>query len=371
MTTPGRPTSPQISSRGSFPNPVDIQNEHPPSSAVSSRMTDIDESEDGDGQQASSGRVLGQTGPVGEPGLPPSRPSSIATGQSSKRRTWGQAPPSRRGHVPAFGPGSVAGSIGTRPGTASSRTHVPSLTANAFFRPMSSQRLQAQRGQRPPSLVIAQSSLRRESGSEAARSSYRLSDSTSIPPFGLTPDHDHVPPASRGTDVTADIPDRTTANTSPTGAETVRSQQESITPLQGFHKRPTHLDLNKQSKGVSNSGVPTPGKSPRSFRSSFIIPSRGAASVSNRPQGQGHEKLSSAASSPRMTRDERKEDVKKELGKNHEYFTGNTVFCWGGRLQNARDRPINIFTGLLIVLPTALFFAYSYVEPSAYVKMEF
>jgi len=79
---------------------------------------------------------------------------------------------------------------------------------------------------------------------------------------------------------------------------------------------------------------------------------------------QGHEKLGSTDSSPRLgpsppQATKTKEEVKKELGRNYEYFTGNTVFCWGGRLQNARDRPINIITGLLVIIPAALFFAFS------------
>ena len=53
------------------------------------------------------------------------------------------------------------------------------------------------------------------------------------------------------------------------------------------------------------------------------------------------------------------EEVKKELGKNHQYFSGNTVFCWGGRFQNTRDRPVNIATGLAFVLPSGLFFGFS------------
>lgn len=77
-------------------------------------------------------------------------------------------------------------------------------------------------------------------------------------------------------------------------------------------------------------------------------------------RSQGHEKLSSAASSPGLAQQEAtKKEVKKELGKNYEYFTGNTVFCWGGRLQNARDRPINIATGLMVLVPTGLFFGFS------------
>jgi palmitoyltransferase ZDHHC9/14/18 len=53
------------------------------------------------------------------------------------------------------------------------------------------------------------------------------------------------------------------------------------------------------------------------------------------------------------------------LGKNYEYFTGNTIFWGSGRFQNSRDKPVNIATGILIVLPVALFLAYSYVMSSA------
>ncbi|OCL13736.1 zf-DHHC-domain-containing protein [Glonium stellatum] len=336
-------------------------------------MTDIPASEDGDGtntrgprsnRNSGSGRVQTQTGPVGEPGLPPSRPSSIATAQSSNQRRWSQAPPSRRGGgAQGLGPGSVTGSVGgaSRPNTSASRTHVPSITSHAFFRPMSSQRLQAQRGQRPTSILGTTSSYH-EGQSDSGSNPYRQSSGSNptirgAAPLGLHHDLDGPPPPSRGTDITdRDMPDRTTANTTPTGAETVRSRGESITPLQK-PTRPTHLDLSNVHKTGSGK-LPTPTKSPRSFRSSFILPSRGAGSVQMRPQG--HEKLSSAESSPRLARKEAaKQEVKKELGKNHEYFSGNTVFCWGGRFQNTRDRPINILTGLIVVVPAALFFAFS------------
>jgi palmitoyltransferase ZDHHC9/14/18 len=170
------------------------------------------------------------------------------------------------------------------------------------------------------------------------------------------------PPPSRGTDITdRDMPDRTTANSTPTGAETVRSRDESITPLQ--RPRPQHLDLTNAHRGDAGK-IPTPGKSPRSFRSSFLLSSRDGRNTQMRPN-QGHEKLTSAESSPRLTRKEASRAVvKKELGKNHEYFTGNTAFCWGGRLQNTRDRPVNIATAILIILPAGLFFGFSFVCPA-------
>ncbi|KAF2205892.1 hypothetical protein GQ43DRAFT_384882 [Delitschia confertaspora ATCC 74209] len=306
--------------------------------------------------------VVGMSGPVGEPGLPPSRRTSVATTHSGgNQQRWSQALHLRRGP-------SVGGSGGgqSRPTTAASRTHVPNLAGHAFFRPMSSQRLQAQRGQRPPS-YLGQSSMYSEgtsdTGSNLNRQSFASNQTmkNTLGLVGLHHDSDHqYPPPSRGTDVTdRTIPDRTTANTTPTGVETVRSGGESITPLQRpTQSRPTHLDLSHAQK-QEPSKLPTPSKSPHSFRSSFLLPSRGTGSNQKGPQ-PGHEKLSSAASSPRMSKKEiTKQAVQKELGRNYEYFSGNTVFCGGGRLQNTRDRPVNIATALLILVPAGLFFGFS------------
>jgi palmitoyltransferase ZDHHC9/14/18 len=42
----------------------------------------------------------------------------------------------------------------------------------------------------------------------------------------------------------------------------------------------------------------------------------------------------------------------------HQYFEGNTFFCLGGRFQNSRQRPINIATGSMIVVPCVLFLVF-------------
>lgn len=366
-----RPTSP-ASERSTFPDPIDtigragLGGQHA-SSVISSQM-----SEDGDAvgtvggrsrpqSKTVSGTVQGATGPVGEPGLPPSRPTSMATaGSNSANKSLAQQhpPPSRRGlGQQNLGPGSAAGS---RPTTGTSRTHVPSLTSHAFFRPMSSQRLQTQRGQRPPSLV-GQNKAQRDGTDDDAQSRYSVGTQPTIrgKRYSDYEAHPMPPPPSQGTEF-SEQPDRTTANTSPTGADTVRSRGESLVPLQQQKGTLAPIDVSKSYKG-SAGALPTPQKSPRSFRSSFILPSRGSrgAVPDMRPQ-TGHEKLSSTASSPRLpTQEDSKQTTKMELGKNYQYFTGNTVFCWGGRLQNTRDRPINIATGIMIVLPSALFFGFS------------
>lgn len=239
------------------------------------------------------------------------------------------------------------------------------LAAHGFFRPMSSQRLQQQRTQRPNS-HLSHGSVVSDTTLDSAGNPYRQSIGSTSQTIregailGLHPDVDLRPPPSRGTDVTdRDMPDRTTANTTPTGAGTVRSRDESITPLQ--RPQPPRLDLTGTHASPTASQaakLSTPAKSPRSF-SSFMLSARDGRTTPMRPH-QGHEKLTSAASSPRLARQEATTAaVKRELGKNHQYFSGNTVFCWGGRLQNTRDRPVNIATAFMILLPSGLFFGFS------------
>lgn len=310
-------------------------------SIISSRMTDI-ASEDGG----------------------TSRPVSALSSQP----TGSQPPPSRRGPPPlssllarsSLAAGSSRGP--SRPQSSASRisrTHVPSLTSHAFFRPMSSQRLQAQRGGRPN--TTQGQSLASEDGhsdvASQARRSVGSNPTIRLGPF-MPPDNDDPPP-SRGTEFTDPaIPDRATSNASPTGNATLRSLGESVKLLQNrsLHPGPTHLDLGKNYK--SGAAKDPPQKSPRSFRSGF----RRSNKNEGQPhvEGQGHERLSSAPSSPRSAAPKvPTPPPRSSLGKNYEYFSGNTVFCWGGRLQNSRDRPINIATGVVLVVPAVLFFVYS------------
>jgi len=272
--TPVRNSGRESQDTASFPNPVDI-GERPGSRArapsiASTRVTDFG---DGDGEregaamggasprrlpQSLIGRVHGLTGPAGEPGLPPSRPSSATTAKSGA---------GRRTH------GSYAGSTGAasfRPATSNSRTHVPSLTSQAFFHPMSSQRLQAQRGQRPMSYMGATPPIAQETPAQAdtRATGNRTSNGSghnirgSGPGFlGLT--HEEQRPTTRGTDVTThDMPDRGTGNTSPNGAETLRSMGESEHPLSGlevgtFSFPETMNILLPNSTNLDQKGTPT------------------------------------------------------------------------------------------------------------------
>jgi len=170
-------------------------------------------------------------------------------------------------------------------------------------------------------------------------------------------------PPSRGTEMTEqETNERVTANTSPTNEHyPTASLTESVRPLQRntTNAKGLSLNLDKSYKGAGV--IPTLVKTPHSFRSSFLLPSRGdpAPNSPNRST-QGREKLSSAASSPGLASFEaNKTALKKNLGSNYQYFNGNTVFFLGGRLQNARSRPINIATAVLFILPSVLYFIFS------------
>jgi len=105
----------------------------------------------------------------------------------------------------------------------------------------------------------------------------------------------------------------------------------------------------------------------RSLTSSFRRIGERTSGVLRPPAG--HEKISSrepSILSPQAFQTKAHEptveeytDMKAKAGNNWEYFDGNTVFCWGGRLQNARDKPISIITALLILVPSGLWFGFS------------
>lgn len=343
------PSYPQSPLNSSFPSPLPTSGSQQAPSIISSRMTDI-ASEDGNEFQKQVQATGGR--PNTAASVDPNRPGSA---MSSQTRPSTRAPPSRRGLGSpttiaswrmggAFeGPGgSMTNS--SRPPSATSRTsptHVPSLASHAFFRPMSSQRLQAQRGFRParvgpPSASVDGSS---EAGTNTNRHSM-VSDATSQQGPQIQHNND-IPPPSRGTEFT-EQDDGVAINASPTENATLQIKGESERPLRSRspHSRPMQLDIDNQGNG-----------SPKSFRANFH------RAAITRKETQGHERLSSSNNSPTFA--EKLPEAAPKTGINYQYFSGNTVFCWGGRLQNARDRPINLASGIIVVLPTILFLVYS------------
>lgn len=309
---------------------------------------------------AGASSVPSSTGPVGEPGLPPARPSSNA----SASRIGISAGPANRSAVP---PSSAGGRSSYQfdpspPPTSTSRTHVPNVISSAFLGPISSKRTQQdQPSQRPMSPPIQQPS--RRSNESAPRSHrHRNSNASIVTVDGqqksrplVDPDAPPVP-TSRGTDGTANTPTRETQpnvnriNSMESGASNM--------PLQS-----SKLPLNPlQLPGRTTSASLRPAKSPKSPTS--LTPSWGRGSRPHEPNTsrEGHTKLASAPPSPLYPSEKKFESHERvDVGRNYEYFSGNAVFLLSGRLINARQRPLNLLTALLAILPAVLFFIFSYV----------
>ncbi|EFX03105.1 dhhc zinc finger membrane protein [Grosmannia clavigera kw1407] len=367
-------------------------------SIISSRMTDMPEEVGGVPEDTATvgGSVAGDRS---------SRPPTARTGLSSARNSQllhqkRHSQPLRPGlsgkRYSASGSSVVSGSsaYGGRPASSATRSHVPSLTSHAFFHPMSSQKLQAQRGaiNRPRQsqlLQMQQEGAGDEAGTETGGNIMSHVQQSSF-----------ARPVSRGSEFTEqETVDRITANTSPTtGYYAAASLSDSVRPLQriqagassgfpvegegGAGRRgglTVRVDKTYKPSTVGNPLTPvrTP-RTPRSFRSSFLL---GAESAGANRDIQGGEKLESVASTPPQTmsaatsqahgRDRdwklaaagrRKPQDEAEItydGKNYQYFEGNTVFCLGGRFENTKSRPFNVATGTLVVVPSILFFVFS------------
>jgi palmitoyltransferase ZDHHC9/14/18 len=360
-------------------NPPDDDVPHPqfpqfppgPPSIISSRMTDI-ASEDGDHNAEEQTKAPNRRSYLATD----SRPGTARTARSGSRGGWSQPPSSRRGNLQRGSlTQSISGSVSSaRPISAASKSHVPSLTSHAFFHPMSSQKLQAQRGASRPSNL--QQSTTHDAPVYERAASPRLATASPVQRMAhhqstSMNEHDiHELPPSRGTENTEpETYDRNTANTSPThgGNYTANSPTESVRPLQRNHPDTQNLRVDVNASQSYNANALTPSRTPRSFRSSFMLSRSGSGAGNSNRNLAGAEKLSSAASSPQLTptapasRMDTATTVKDtpKLGRNHEYFEGNTVFCIGGRLQNTRHRPINIATGSFVVIPSILFFVFS------------
>ncbi|KAK3393034.1 DHHC palmitoyltransferase-domain-containing protein [Podospora didyma] len=343
-----------------------------PPSIISSRMTDIGTEDGGDleAQRSAAGQRRSAFYSDGQ-----SRPGTARTGMSS-RGPWAQPTPLRRGLSGKRGSisaSTASGSLGARPSSSTSRSHVPSLTSHAFFRPMSSQRLQAQRGASRPATMSRQQESPENAPAEVAGNPARhsLLSSLNARLEGQIDEAGELrSPPSRGTEMTEqETLDRITANTSPThGHNATASLTDSVRPLQRKPGDRRNLTVNVDKNYKLGGNLPTPIRTPRSFRSSFLLPGRIESHDGSNREIEGGEKLESVASTPHLPRQSRDSDRKAAVrtqkrdskpGHNYQYFEGNTVFCFGGRMQNTKHRPINIATGSLVVIPCILFFVFS------------
>lgn len=252
-------------------------------------------------------------------------------------------------------------------------SHVPLLTSNAFYHPLSSRKLQAQRGgQRPTTanqypVLQPDDNLDDDAASVGPNDTPQRSAFTPVAQLQRQPSDELVRlPPSRGTEVTEhETYERATANTSPTqGHEQTVSVSDSVRPL----RKPDAAKINQaidigQGHGDLAS-VPSPVQPPRSLRSSFLMPRRSDHGQIRSRSAEGAKKLSSEASSQvnnfdaqgRQRRSVQQAAPKQKTRRVHEYFDGNTKFFLGGRWQNAAQKPINISTGVFAVVPCVLFF---------------
>ena len=244
---------------------------------------------------------------------------------------------------------------------------------------MSSQRLQAQRAARPTSLVAntrpEDQEFEEEDRSRMHRNSTGLVLTSHFGQKALAHSEDEGAEgeevAEEGEEGEEEVAEEEEGKEDEASVKrSVKTAADDLTPLEesgpkkglisnryitgtdkSIDSYPQHRDRLRTDQAPS----PFRSNSPRSLVNGFS--KAGKQEQQSLRTVNGHEKLSSLDSStnPQYM----KEKVKSQLGNNWEYFQGNTIFCWGGRLQTARDRPISVITALLIVLPVALFFGFS------------
>ena len=295
------------------------------------------------------------TGPVGEPGLPPSRPSStgLVQAQRASVRSSGQPPSSRRGlsaFVRGTGRQPEVGDA-SRPKSPVNTTHVPTVNATGFSNPLSSRALQAQRSQRlgtgSPEPTGAMAPRIEESPERGPR--HRYSDaSVNTLRDGLPPPPEDAPPLplSRGTDGTQDFHNQAFSVASSTAPLTAKQSDRtlSVAPQASFAREPR-----------------TPLSPQRSLRNSLRLNSRTASW--QRGSQQQHQQLHSDPSSPANETNEKAPfpalKPPNGTGKNYEHYAGNALFFLGGRLLNTKAKPLSVATFSLTALPALLFFIFS------------
>ena len=256
-----------------------------------------------------------------------------------------RTPRARHGGRGPFGNVTYASSGASRPQSAVSRksaSHGLGVASQAFFRPMSSQQLQAHRGARP--LTGSSEDPRRLSVSTGPRASLESGDMDRS--YRAAP---LAPPSPEGSEATAREPQgHPFRSSSAADRDTVRSVADSSRPLHAPSQSRHEADRREMS---------TP-KTPKSYQEILSgsrarhppLPSEHRAANHARSSDDSNLGNSKAMSQPGTV---------LSRAKNYEYFTGNTCFCWGGRFQNARHRPVNLFTGLAIVAPMVLFYVFT------------
>jgi len=283
-------------------------------SVISSRMTDVDENDDLHAIEpalTSNRNSARSSYPVGRPFTRISvgeqidvttRPNTSTSNNNSILFSQSQPSRSRQG---------IHGSLRGRPTSPVSRTHVPSLTSSAFYHPMSSTKLQAQRGKH---MDDGENSIRTSSENTGA---LRSQNATPRPIIHQQPQ------PSTSQKLSLDVPRSEDGHN-----QGYAGRALSVSPTGQTMKSVTSASpLHATERGTRFNNFDGSGRRTRSQRSSMSI--NGA------------------------------EMEEKYAGKNYQFFPGNTLFCLGGRWQTAKDLPMNILTSFLVVIPSGLFFGFS------------
>ncbi|KAL9056331.1 MAG: hypothetical protein Q9162_003022 [Coniocarpon cinnabarinum] len=297
-----------------------------------------------------------------ETGLPPAQSSAAHAAISQTVDLTNTLTSERLSQGNSGNDGASRPTTGTRSNfTAGSRSHVPSLRTQGFSLPMSSQRLQTQRAARPHSATTHTHNDSQESNEddEQSRTHRNSTEATqeqakTKSPAGLHTqyfdDGATAAPTSRGSDTTDRHGWHPHAHATNCGLINGNFHFDAAQSMDSFNysnqaQKSTILDPEKTYSPDQQHH--NPSRSPRSFASAF----RRQSGQSN-GKVNGHEKLSS-----QDTTSLRKPSYGKHkggLGKNWEYFDGNTLFCLGGRLETAKDKPIVLVTASAVVIPTVL-----------------
>ena len=253
-----------------------------------------------------------------------------------------------------------------------SKTHVSGVQSSAFFRPMSAQRLQTQRSSRPvntPSPVHyppVEDWQTREEGNR--QSVVSISNATqSAYPYDQNDDLESQPPRSRESqhEPMHSVSDNFTYPSVSTqdrvfNASISSSQRPLVKEERQPDDDPYTIPLEKAPHIIHQTAPPQKQNSTSRSISTKLRSGRhgeqpgSMSTVASTNRGKASNSNSSASGYPEK---QLPSSVPKKSGKNYEYFGGNTAFCCGGRWQNSRDRPVNLITGLLVVIPCVLFAA--------------
>ncbi|KAI7508590.1 hypothetical protein KC364_g67 [Hortaea werneckii] len=317
------------------------------------------------GGQGTSSAVQGTTGPTGEPGLPPSRPTSVeASAVSSHPRSSLGA----RGHhkltrirIPGLCDPRRGQQTGGRPISALAQNVESVDEEQAGARP---RRRESGESEEKRRIRYSNASVHtlREGGNGGAYGRQTSGEADDVPPV----------PDSRGTIFTDRDGTNTFQSESAQGAAIAGSVASGTSTAPLHQSRPDHNPLPRLDTN-NNTAVPPP-KSPgnRSLRASFGLGNSKQRTNSHSPHNlrltpsQHHQQLHSNPSSPipnekpsAIHQSSSSSRPTKGPGRNKDYYAGNTLFLFRGRLLNIKAKPLNTLTFLLTALPCGLFFGFS------------